>query len=288
MFCKFCGQSIDENSVFCSKCGKEQSISNSSSISTNGFSVINNLNSSLVKFMITNLVLVLSYFVGWIKLTGVTGLIAEFIREFAGFDIKQISPKLVIDAFSKIKSLVSITSQSIPIKYYSVYLFLVFPVLAGLGILLVLIQKPKTAALLSKLSAIIALLCAAATWYTVFEKDINATIWLYLLTAASIYMFFVISEIAGSSNKNSKVENISEEERLANETLTAAEMALLPEKKRNKILAAKQEKNLKKQIDIKEQKEEDFDFCYFCGADITGNYEKCPTCEKPIQKNDFK
>lgn len=278
MFCKFCGNKIDENSVFCNKCGEYQTEQNMKSTTIQRLPTTININPSVIKFLGANLVLIISYFVGWIKLTGEAGQIAEFLSIFAGFEMKSISPKLVIDGFSQIRELISYASESIPIQYYLLYLLIIFPIFSCIGIVYALVWKSSNAGVFSKLSATISLFCIAATWYLVVDNYISATIWLYIFTVASIYTFFVTNEyVAMVIGETGTGTNTSDEEGMKNEALEAAELALMPEKMQ-KNLTSKTAKKLANEM----HKDETLEFCYYCGADLEGGIEKCPSCGKPL------
>lgn len=82
MFCKHCGGKIEDNAVFCDHCGKsqkEQGSNQSASAKTAQFSNI--FTPKLVLFLIVNLVFVMSFFVGWVKLDDQFSDVEEFYEE---------------------------------------------------------------------------------------------------------------------------------------------------------------------------------------------------------------
>ena len=189
MDCKFCGDTIDDNSMICNSCGKSQrSIHGSGDASNQRKS---DISPSYFRMIIINTILAWSYYTGWIKLTGHDGKASNTLYGIFGSEFSEISPRRVMEGFDYIKETLPFLSGSFPLAYYLLYLLMAIPLLSGFGIILSLF-KMKAAVSVGKLNAFISLVCQAYAWYLATQANISASLWLYIFTAISIYFFFVL------------------------------------------------------------------------------------------------
>lgn len=269
MYCKFCGDTIDEKSIFCNTCGKPQTRKNAKSGERLHASGESDIGSSAFKMILISIILAGSYFVGWIKVAGSSGKTAEFIAAIFGRDISEISPRDVMKGFDYLKEVASVASGTIPFECYMLYFLLAIPILAGFCIILSLL-KMRTAGSVGKLTAFISLCCEAYAWYLSTQANISASIWLYFLTAASIYFFFVLR------SSNPEYELTTENIDISN----AKEAAASPEASHRKVKGT----NLIKANEKGYPLAGEFDVCFYCGADIKDETKLCPVCGKNINK----
>ncbi len=203
MFCGKCGTKLSEGDAFCLSCGTKVSSTKAVSEMTDaGQGVMGQstqpvtqyvgsqssqsvgLSKHVIRFICANAVLFLTFFMGWLKVTGD----AEEVFDFMGLGQKNsLSPSQLFSVFSKFKG--SILGSEIPPQANVLYLLIVIPVAAGLAILFSLLKKNGLAKLCTVLSGIVTLLTAAAALLLTLTGEIGTRYGVFVAIISAIYAF---------------------------------------------------------------------------------------------------
>lgn len=197
MFCKKCGTKLSEGDLFCLSCGTKVSDTNEGKeMAGQGFvnqvpqqSVQNigvqsykpeGLPKAVVRFICANAVLVITYFLGWLKIKGDLGDAIDFL----GYSSKNsLSPSQFFGLFTKFKD------ADMPPQANILYLLIVFPAAAALAIIFVLLKKNGLAKLCTIVSGIVTLIVVAGAFLLTVTGEIGVRYGVFVAFVAAIYAF---------------------------------------------------------------------------------------------------
>lgn len=202
MFCKSCGTKLSDGDSFCLSCGAkvdadpgkvttgtgsgqanqftQQSVPNTGYQTTNSVG----LSKNVIRFICANAVLIITYFLGWLKFSGYVGDARE-VMDYLNIDnLKSLSPNQVFKLFTIAKRI-----DDMPGAVNIFYLLIVFPILAGMAILFALLKKNGLAKLCAILSGIITLLASAGAFLLTLTGEIGIKFGVFVAIIAAIYTF---------------------------------------------------------------------------------------------------
>ncbi len=190
MFCKKCGTKLADGDSFCLSCGTKvteantgveanQSLQQSTQQSTRNFDYQpsrKGLSVNVIRFIIANAVVLISYFLGWWKIKGDLG---KFIDIIGYSKSNSISPNLFLNMYIK-------SGES---EGTLIYLLIVIPVAAGLAILFALLKKNGLAKLCTIVGGIVTLLFSAGAILLTMTGDLGLKFGVFVAIIAAIYSF---------------------------------------------------------------------------------------------------
>lgn len=201
MFCKSCGTKLSDGDSFCLSCGAkvdaapsnvvtgagsgqanqftQQSVPNTGYQTTSSVGISKNV----IRFICANVVLIVTYFLGWLKIGGDAGDAIDFLG-FSNYN--SISPNQFFSLFRNVKKF---EFSDMPPQANIFYLLLAFPILAGLAILFALLKKNGMAKLCAILSGIITLLASIGTLLLTMTGEVGAKYGVFVALIAAIYVF---------------------------------------------------------------------------------------------------
>ena len=197
MFCKKCGTKLSEGDLFCLSCGTKVSDTNEGKeMAGQGFvnqvpqqSVQNigvqsykpeGLPKAVVRFICANAVLVITYFLGWLKIKGDLGDAIDFL----GFSKKNtLSPSQFFNLFIKLKD------SEMPSQLNLLYLLIVFPAAAALAMIFVLLKKNGLAKLCTIISGIVTIIVVAGAFLLTLTGEVGIKFGVLVAFVAAIYAF---------------------------------------------------------------------------------------------------
>ena len=199
MFCKSCGTKLSDGDSFCLSCGAkveanpgvvtrgtdsvqvnqftQQSVPNVGYQTTNSVG----LSKNVIRFICANAVLIVTYFLGWLKLGGDAG---EIMGVLGISRYNSLSPNQTFKMFTMAKKI-----EELPSGANIFYLLVIFPILAGLAILFAIIKKNGLAKLCAILSGIITLLASVGALLLSLADEVGAKFGLFIALIAAIYTF---------------------------------------------------------------------------------------------------
>ena len=199
MFCKSCGTKLSDGDSFCLSCGAkveanpgvvtrgtdsvqvnqftQQSVPNVGYQTTNSVG----LSKNVIRFICANAVLIVTYFLGWLKLGGDAG---EIMGALGISRYNSLSPNQTFKMFTMAKKI-----EELPSGANIFYLLVIFPILAGLAILFAIIKKNGLAKLCAILSGIITLLASVGALLLSLADEVGAKFGLFIALIAAIYTF---------------------------------------------------------------------------------------------------
>jgi hypothetical protein len=216
MYCKKCGTKLNEGDSFCLSCGTKVAEENTGAeiggagqgLSGQGYgqraqqstpsydyqAPKQGLSTPVIRFIIANAVMFVTYFLGWLKVKGD----AEEIFEYFGVsDMNSFSPRLIFKGFTLVKDY----GTDIPPAGNLFYLLIVIPVAAGLAILFALLKKNGLAKLCTIVGGIITILFAIGALLLTLTGEIGVKLGVFIAIIAAIYSFIAAGGLKLDSNR---------------------------------------------------------------------------------------